>query len=118
MDTCGTRNTVQKNKGSSRRSSDLEGQYEKSVYKMRPGKYSRKSTTRRDQGNEPYETPKFKCKTCGRNRCNIDQCPAKKTKCNLCGMKGHWAESIFCKGVANKTMDATKYRAKAHYVSD
>ena len=96
----------------------LEGQYEKSVYKVRPGKYSRKSTKRRDQGNEPYETPQFKCKTCGRNRCNIDQCPAKKTKCNLCGMKGQWAESIFCKGVAKKTIDATKYRAKAHYVSE
>ena len=73
----------------------LEEQREYKVERLKPGKYSRKTSTR-ERVQKDSTNDQFNCFRCGRRRCNIMKCPALKSRCHICNRKGHWAGSYLC----------------------
>ena len=74
------------------------------------GKYSKKYrkkeklySSKKDSQYNPPKKDSFVCFRCGRNRCNQDYCPTKRSTCHLCKEKGHWAGSLMCPGKSEKT---------------
>ena len=45
-----------------------------------------------------------KCMFCAKLVHFGDSCPAKRSKCNRCGMMGHWAAASVCKGKVSKVL--------------
>ena len=64
------------------------------VERVHPKKYSRKYQASKTERDKSKEESKFQCFSCGRSRCDRKNCPAKTSKCNRCGRKGHWARSV------------------------
>lgn len=53
-------------------------------------------TTQNTQGDNSKNTPR--CQYCGKEPHSRESCPAQKSVCHVCKLRGHWARTKVCKG--------------------
>ena len=90
------------------------------------GKYSklhrRRETSKQGKKDNSERKPKaetFRCYRCNRDRCNTETCPAKKSLCHTCNVKGHWSGSVMCSGKSQSSRKrASERNVKAQYVEE